>query len=244
MKNRLKNLSVQEKISGILITANLLILIVILLLFGGINHISGRIDVVYRDNLRLNELSSALLNVQDSMAAYLSAKTSDSLENFFRSEQDFSQLIQESEKQVSGTTFGYMEKSIYAMSETYLDLVDQAIEAKRGRNVEKYRLRYESATQVYDYVQTYIESLNQKRFEENSRNYSEVLERFRNFETVGTWLMMFVLVGNIFIIVKLTGTIISPLKQLAGFADQVSAGDFDVEIPLTESHDEIGVVTR
>lgn len=244
MQSRIQNLSVQGKITWILITANLLIFITILLLFGGINQISDRIDAVYRENLKLNELSSALLGVQDSMEAYLSARTSDSLEEFFRNEQIFSTMIQEQEKQVTGTTFGYMEKSIYAMSGTYVELVDQTIEAKRGRNVEKYRIRYENATQVYDYIQSHIESLNQKRFEENSKTYSVVLERFRAFETAGSWLMTFVLVGNIFLIVKLIGTIISPLKQLAGYADQVSAGNFDIEITPTESKDEIGVVTR
>lgn len=244
MQSRMQNLSVQGKITWILITANLLIFITILLLFGGINQISGRIDAVYRENLKLNELSSALLGVQDSMEEYLSARTSDSLEEFFRNEQIFSDMIREQEKQVTGTAFGYVEKSIYAMSGTYMELVDQTIEAKRGRNVEKYRVRYENATQVFGYIQSYIESLNQKRFEENSKTYSVVLERFRAFETAGTWLMTFVLVGNIFIIVKLIGTIISPLKQLAGYADQVSAGDFEIEITPTESKDEIGVVTR
>ncbi len=244
MQSRIQNLSVQGKITWILVTANLFIFITILLLFGGINQISDRIDAVYRENLKLNELSSALLGVQDSMEAYLSARTSDSLEEFFRNEQIFSTMIQEQEQQVTGTAFGYMEKSIYAMSGTYVELVDQTIEAKRGRNVEKYRIRYENATQVYDYIQSHIESLNQKRFEENSKTYSVVLERFRTFETAGSWLMTFVLVGNIFIIVKLIGTIISPLKQLAGYADQVSAGNFDIEITPTESKDEIGVVTR
>ena len=242
-KTKLNYLSVQGKISSILIISNVLIFVMILFLFGGINQISGRIDLVYRENLKLNELSATLLGVQDSMGAYLSAKTSDSLEEFFRNEQAFSDLIREPENQVTGTVFGYMEKSIYAMSEVYLELVDQTIEAKRGRNVEKYRIRYENATQVYDYIQTYIGSLNQQRFEENSRNYSVVLQRFRTFETAGTWMMMFVLVGNIFIIVQLTKTIISPLKQLAGFADQVSAGNFEIEIPPSDSTDEIGVVT-
>ncbi len=244
MQSRMQNLSVQGKITWILIASNLVIFITILLLFGGINQISGRIDAVYRENLKLNELSSALFGVQDSMEAYLSARTSDSLEEFFRNEQIFSDMIREQEKNVTGTTFGYMEKSIYAMASAYVELVDQTIEAKRGRNVEKYRIRYENATQVFGYIQSYIESLNQERFEENSKTYSVVLERFRAFETAGSWLMTFVLVGNIFIIVKLIGTIISPLKQLAGYADQVSAGNFEIEITPTESKDEIGVVTR
>ena len=41
------------------------------------------------------------------------------------------------------------------MSQEYLDVVGQTIEAKRGRNVEKYRVRYENATQMYGYIDTY-----------------------------------------------------------------------------------------
>ena len=84
MKNKFKNMSLQGKISGIYICANLLILIVVLVLFRSINTISGRIDLVYQENLQLSDLSQSLQQVQDSMMEYLSVKTNDSLEDFFR----------------------------------------------------------------------------------------------------------------------------------------------------------------
>ena len=243
MKNKLKNMSLQGKISGIYICANLLILIVVLVLFRSINTISGRIDLVYQENLQLSDLSQSLQQVQDSMMEYLSVKTNDSLEDFYRNEQHFSELLMNIEENRRKTSFGYMELSIHNMSQSYLEIVEQTIEAKRGRNVEKYRVRYENATQLYDYIQTYIESLNSERFKVNTSNYSLVLHYFRRFETIGMWLMLFVLAGNVVIIVRLTGTIISPLGKLASAANEVSQNHFDIELPEAINKDEIGVLT-
>ena len=81
-----KKLSLQEKMSCVFILANMLVFLVTLLLFTGINSMSREIDMVYEDNMHLNELSDALTSVQDSMTDYLNAKTSDSLEEFYRNE--------------------------------------------------------------------------------------------------------------------------------------------------------------
>ena len=181
MKINLRKLSLQGKMSSIYILANLLVFVVTLILLSGINSMSHDMDMVYQDNLHLNELSAALTDVQDSMTDYLNAKTSDSLEEFYRNEQTYSQMVLELNDDITGTSFGRMERSIKHMSEKYLDIVGQTIEAKRGRNVEKYRVRYESATQMYDYINTYIYSLNNEQFKNNSENYSELSKAFRSF---------------------------------------------------------------
>lgn len=242
--NRLRNRSLQVKISSIYIVTNLFMLCVNLALLAGVNNMSSQLDMVYQDNMHLNELSDALTLTQDNMTAYLNAKTSDSLENYYRSEQAFSEMVQELDGRVTGTSFGRMERNIKHMSEKYLEEVGQTIEAKRGRNVEKYRVRYESATQMYEYISTYISSLNSEQFKNNSTQYIELLRRFRLFETVSMIVMIAVMVSNVSIIISFTGTIIRPLKQLAGSADEIAKGNFDIELREPESEDEVGVVTR
>lgn len=243
MKINLRKLSLQGKMSSIYILANLLVFVVTLILLSGINSMSHDMDMVYQDNLHLNELSAALTDVQDSMTDYLNAKTSDSLEEFYRNEQTYSQMVLELNDDITGISFGRMERSIKHMSEKYLDIVGQTIEAKRGRNVEKYRVRYENATQMYDYINTYIYSLNNEQFKSNSENYSELSKAFRSFETVSMLVLFVVIVGNVGVIVRLTGTIISPLKNLAASANEVAKGNFDTELIDVQAEDEIGVVT-
>lgn len=250
MKSKLSNLlnsknwSLQGKIGGICVLTNIIVMIVNVFLLYGINNMSNEIEMVYRDNLNFNELSRALVDVQDSMTEYLTVKTSDSLENFYRSEQTYSSLVMEINDKVTNEAYDRMEFCIRNMSVQYLEMVNQTIEAKRGRNVEKYRVRYENATRLYDYIKTYIKSLNDEQFEANSQDYIELSGDFHIFETVSIWTLIAIMIGNIVLTIMLTGNIISPLKKLAGFANEVAAGNFEIETIDTKSNDEIGTVSR
>ena len=241
---KFQNLSLQVKISSIYILANLLIFIVNIGLLIGIHKMSGELDMVYQKNLFLNELEESLQTVQDNMTNYLSAKTSDSLENYYRSVQVYTQLLDELSDDITGVSTGRMEHNIKHMSEQYLEQVAQTIEAKRGRNVEKYRVRYENATKLYQYIDTYITSLNREQFTYNSKNYSEISKDFRLLEAVSILIMGVILVGNIIIIIQLTGAIISPLSDLAKYANEVGEGNLNIELLKVRTEDEIGVVTK
>ncbi|MCM1125895.1 MAG: histidine kinase [Lachnospiraceae bacterium] len=238
------NLPLQVKISSIYILTNLFVCLVNLLLILGINRMSGEMEMVYRDNLNLNELSESLDAVQSSMTDYLNAKTSDSLEEYYRNSQNYMTLVEVLDDEVNGVSYDRMKRNIKHMSGKYLEIADQTIEAKRGRNVEKYRARYESATQMYDYINTYIYSLNNQQFKNNSENYAKLSHAFRLFETVGFIVILLVIVTNVVIITKLVGAIISPLKALAKSADEVAKGNFEVELSDVQTQDEIGVVGR
>lgn len=240
---RLSTISLQVKISSIYIFTNLLVMVVNVVLLLGINNISNRLDMVYQDNLHLNELSDSLTVVQDNMTDYLSSKTSDSLENYYRSEQDYRVMLEDLNEEITGISFDRMERNIKHMSEDYLEEVGQTIEAKRGRNVEKYRVHYEKATQMYEYINTYISSLNMEKFRSNSEQYSALLQRFRQFEGTSLISMVLVMTSNVCIIISFVGTSIRPLKKLAGSADEVAKGNFDIELLPVESEDEVGVVT-
>ena len=243
MSSKPYNGSLQVKISGIYILSNLIVFIVNILLILGIHQMSTEMDLVYRDNLHLNELSAALDAVQNSMTDYLNAKTSDALEEYYRSEQDYQELADALENNVTGIAFDRMKRNIKNMSGEYLEAADQAIEAKRGRNVEKYRIGYENATVLYDYITTYINSLNNEQFKYNSEYYSELSSAFRLFESISIGIMFVVIIGNVIIIIKMVGTIINPLKLLSKRAGEVANGNFDIELLEIQSEDEIGVVT-
>jgi sensor histidine kinase YesM len=238
------NASLQWKISSIYIITNLLVMLVNAVLMVGINNMYNRLDMVYQDNLHLNELSDTLSEVQDNMTDYLSSRNTDSLEEYYRSEQNFQEMLSDLNGEITGLSFDRMERNIRNMSESYLTEVEQTIEAKRGRNVEKYRVHYEKAAKLYDYINTYISSLNMEQFKSNSERYSAFLRRFRLFETISVLSMVFVMASNVCIIISFVGTSIQPLKKLARSADEVAKGNFDIELRPVEAEDEVGIVTN
>ncbi|MBP5624264.1 MAG: sensor histidine kinase [Lachnospiraceae bacterium] len=107
-----------------------------------------------------------------------------------------------------------------------------------------YRQRYEEASDLYGYINTYINSLNNEQFKENSENYREMINAFRVFEMIGNVILFTVIISNAVLILRLTAAIIQPLKSLTGMASEVSNGNFDIEPLPVYSEDEIGVVTK
>lgn len=241
--SKMRDLPLQVKISSIYIFTNLLVVLVNLILIIGINTMSGRLDMVYQNNRHLNEFSDAINALQDAMTDYLNVKTSDSLENYYRNEQLCRNKAAELNEEVTGSAFDRMERNIRHMTEGYLDEVARTIEAKRGRNVEKYRLHYEDAARMYDYIDTYISNLNMAQFRSNSERYSELQQRFRLFEAVSVVAILLVMASNVVIIISFVGTVIKPLKKLSNQADEVAKGNFEIALLPVESQDEVGVVT-
>lgn len=240
---KLRDIPLQGKMSLIYICANLLVLVVNIILLLGINTMIKQMDMVYQKNRELNELSNQLEAVQESMTAYLSVKTSDSLSEYFRSVEQFNQTVSELSDEISDASLENLERNIKHLSENYLEMAAQTIEAKRGRNIEKYRTRYEKASSIYNYINTYIDSLNDEQFRISSQNYDELSLNFRVFEWMSVCIIISVAMLNVVLILILTGTIISPLKTLASLADEVAKGNFDIDLVKARSKDEIGIVT-
>ena len=69
-----------------------MMLVINMILYEQVNKTIRRMDTVYSSNVDLTDLSASLENVQQALYSYLSVKTSDSLENYYRCEQDYRYL--------------------------------------------------------------------------------------------------------------------------------------------------------
>ncbi|MBO7449356.1 MAG: histidine kinase [Clostridiales bacterium] len=229
--------------TSIYVLSSILILVVNISLLIGITTVSAKLQRTYEDNLYLNSMGDSLDKVQNSMTEYLKVKSSDSLEEYYLSVQEYKTMVDGLNENITDSSYDLMQRNIKNMSYDYLGIVSQSIDAKRGRNVEKYRAGYDNATEMYNYIKSYIESLNNRQFEDNSKNYSELSQSLRSMQNVSLIVMIAVIVTNAFMIINYTGRLIKPLKSLSESADRVAKGDFDIELPRAESRDEIGVVT-
>lgn len=236
-------LSIRTRMMLVCIITTSTILFINLFMYVNVNHMMNRLDEVYVSNISLNELADTLTRVQASMTDYLNTRTSDAMENYYRNEQDYSKLAARLNDQVYGNDLMIMEKNIRSMSEEYLELTGQTIDAKRGGNVEKVKARYEKATEMYGYISTYIYSLNNEQFRANSSSYQALSMSMHYLEGVNVVALVLVGVCNLVLIILLTGTITSPLQKLAGTADQVAKGNLDVELLPVTTADEVGVVS-
>ena len=94
------------------------------------------------------------------MYKYLEVKDSDSLTAYYKSEQEYRDLLDGLNRKVTDNPIQILEKNIRSMSESYLAITDETVQAKRGLNVEKYKSSYESALRLYKFINDDISILN------------------------------------------------------------------------------------
>jgi len=241
---RLRPQSVTGRLTLLLLAMLLAILLMNFLIFTQSRSMMHRIDEVFASNATIVDLSEKLGQVQVSVYEYLSTRSSSALENFYRYSQEYADSAAALGGEIADDEGLMLERNIRRMSENYLELADEAIQAKRGRNVEEYREKYDRSEEVRQYIGNSVYELNSLRFEQNSVNYRRLLEAFDRLEAFSLVLMAAVFGLTLVFAAMTIRAMISPLTELAGAADRVAAGDFDVQIPESESRDEVGIVTN
>ncbi|MDO5423146.1 MAG: histidine kinase [Eubacteriales bacterium] len=236
--------SMQMKLSGVMLLVLGFILCMNLFIFVQINSAVQRIDAVFSSNVTINELADTLDLVQNTVYEYLTTKSSQALENYYRYEQDYRELLSDLNNRNLDSEIKMLEKNIRNMSESYLEQTSYAILAKRGRNVERYKEAYEQETLLFQYINTYIYDLNNLQFRQNSANYQILLSSMNVLEHASILIMLVVFVVGIFIAMLLVRNMIRPLTALSTTAYEVAKGNLDVPLLPIVSEDEVGVVTH
>ena len=243
MRKKWMSMTLRQKLVALFAMTSCFIVLVNMFTYATISRMMGRVEDVYISNVNLNDLSNGLDALQLAMTAYLSTKSSDAMEDYYRKEQDYRELIDTLNRQPTDNEVLLTEKNIYGLSQSYLKLTGEIIQAKRGRNVEKYAALYSDAKELYGEINTSIYSLNNQQFKNNSVTYRALVESLRYMELITIIVLVLVLVGNASLIVMSTRSITEPLKLLADAADEVAKGNFEIaQLPVGQL-DEVGIVT-
>ncbi len=244
MKSTVKNGSIRLRLVFVFVFTSAVVLLVNMYMYVNINKTMNTIDEIYISNVELNELLDGITDVQDYVYEYLNTKTSDALENYYRSEQNYRNLIDDLNGDITDNEMILMQKNIKNMSQDYLLKADEAVNAKRGRNIEKYKVNYENSVTMFKYISTYINNLNNEQFKYNSNNYELLLISLNYLEGISTMVLLVITLFNVIIIIVLTRSITDPLMNLTRAANEVAAGNIEVDLVEVESSDEVGIVTK
>ena len=244
VRRKWNNASVRLKMLIAFIIPVVLILAVNIYMYISINTMIARVDEIYVVNVSLNELSEDLTFLQNSMREYLESKSTGALNDYYRAEQDYRNGISSLDLKNSGTAVYAMQENIIHQSENYLQLAQETITAKRGRNVEKYKASYEETVDMYSDLQACIYALNNKQFKKNTSDYSILLSSLRSMEMVTILILFFIGIVNVIVVFLVTKSMTLPLIDLSQAANEVAGGNFDVSVTATDGGDEISVVSR
>lgn len=215
-----------------------------MLFYVRINNSMQEMDDVYASNAQITELGQVFEDVQDSMYQYLKVKSSQALMDYYQNEAKYRQELEKLNDQNIEDSVKLLEKKIRKMSESYLSCTAGTVAAKRGRNVEKYKLKYDESLELYSYIQSSMDELNKQLFKENSQTYGALRAVMKYLEISNTVIMLLGVVCGMILLIMATRGMFRPLTNMAETAQLVGQGNFNVKMPPTDAKDELGVVTR
>lgn len=215
-----------------------------MLFYVRINNSMQKMDNVYASNAELTELSQVFEKVQDNMYKYLKVKNSQTLLDYYQNEAKYRNELEKLNEDNINDPVKLLERNIRKMSETYLDCTAETVAAKRGRNVEQYKRKYDDATKLYRYIQSSIDELNNLMFQENSSTYAVLRAVMRYLEISNSVIMIIIVAGGMLLLIQATRNMLVPLSNMAETAQLVGQGNFHVKMHDTDAQDELGTVTR
>ncbi|MCQ2536207.1 MAG: sensor histidine kinase [Lachnospiraceae bacterium] len=244
VRTKWNNTSVKNKILISFMIPIIFIIATNVFMYLSTNEMMKRVNQIYVTNVTLNDLSENLSLLQGATRTYLENKSTVALNDYYGYEQDYRNLLEKLDSNGVDNKTRAMQENIVHQSECYLSLTENAITAKRGRNIVKYKESYERSEVLFQDIQNCIYSLNSDKFRTNTVRYGALLTSLKQLEIAAMIILVFIGLVNIVVVTFVTGNMIKPLTELSQAADEVANGNFDVDIKEYESEDEIGVVSK
>lgn len=240
----MKRASISTKMIVLLIFTSVMTLLINVMMFLNINQVLVQIEQVYATNVQLNKMTEELDKVHSEMLEYLKTRDSGVLQEYYISQQNLSEQLAMVQEETMDRQTSVLKNNIYYLGKNYLKISEEAVKAKRGRDVNTYGERYEDAGKMKEYLNGYISSLNNIQFQGNSNNYLLLQNSLYYMEVVGTIMFFVVVLCDTIMVVMMTRRLTKPLKILSGRAKEVTAGDLSVDIPVFRTGDEVESLSK
>ena len=179
------------------------------------------------------------------MYDYLTVKSSDTLEDYYRYEENYRKLLEKLNEQVMEDPVKLLETQQYGICQKPIWLIRQRqYRQSVGGMWRSIRTSYGEALQVYHYLNTYIGELNGQQFLNNSSSYQALQSAIWYLEIVSSVLLIMVMGICMLMLYLMVKSVSAPLTRLAATVKLVGQANFNVKMPSTDAGDEVGVLTR
>lgn len=236
-------ISIRNKLLVIFMIPTIMLLSINAYINAEINTMIDDISGIYASNTMLNELQISLTQVHHYLETFLDTRDTEAIEGYLRNQQEFSNRLEQLNGRLLDDDSMITQKNIHSISEEYIRTADRAVEAKRGRNVVKYKEYYDDADRLFSYINSYIYSLNSRQLQCNSHNYEALFTSLKYSETANLTILCMTSALVTLLVFLLTRGITDPLQRLAEAAEQVANGSLVAEVSGPVANDEVGIVT-
>jgi sensor histidine kinase YesM len=206
-------------------------------------ELARSVDVLFRNNLRMQNLGHDLSLTEESLAAYLRTKSSDALKEYIMHSTRLAEGARGLNREIRAEESLLLQRDLAALVERYLGDTEASVKAKRGRDVQAYADFYESSERTATLVRYIISRIEDIFMADSLRAYSAFNSRIPLVLTLNALLVLAAALTGFMLLVRFSFRLTDPLSRLAQAARAVGRGEHLTDLSLPMTDDEIGTMT-
>jgi sensor histidine kinase YesM len=202
------------------------------------------VEVLFRNNLALEELQGTLDRTEASFSEYLRTKSSDSLKEFIKASTRLTDQSRNLNRDIVSDEILLLQRDLTRAFDTYLGVAEAGIQAKRGRDIPGYAERFETAGRHAAAARILIGDLKARFLSQSLQAFSLYRNLIPGVLLSNAGLVLAATLLGFTLLLGYSRNLTEPLTRLAEAASAVGRGEYLTSIPLLESQDEIGTLAQ
>ncbi len=199
------------------------------------------VDEQFQTERYFHGLQQDIINLQDPFRTYLSTRSSTALAALLIKEQNLRGIIPESFT-TSQDPVELKKREVFYLLNSYLDLIEKAIEQKRGRAISEYTQLYETTESLNTYIVKQIDEISLYGLRVQLSGYDRIITISRQLQFWNLLVILFAFVWDIFWMMSSLKKVTYPMHRLSLMAGELAVGNFDVEDIHAKSVSEVSRV--
>ena len=195
----------------------------------------------FRTERAFQELQIEVVAVRTPFLNYLSSRSSQALSDLLAEEQVLRNMLPQ-EFPVADDYGTLARREIYSLLESYLDLIQEAINLKRARAIEEYTSLYEEMAVLSDHIVERIDRISLSGLRGELARYEEIIQTSRELLFWNLSIILLAFVGAMLWITISINRVTEPMNRLAWMAGELSGGNFDIDDIQVNAVREVGTV--
>lgn len=206
------------------------------------SELARSVDILFSNNLRMQNLVRDLNRTQESLAGYLRTKSSDSLKDYIMYSTRLTEGARGLNHEIRAEESLLLQRDLATLVERYLSDAEGSVKAKRGRDVQAYADYYDSSERTATLVRYLISRIEDIYMADSLTAYSAFNSRIPLVLTFNAVLVLAAALTGLMLLVRFSYRLTDPLSRLAQAARAVGRGEHLTDLSLPMSDDEIGTM--
>jgi two-component system sensor histidine kinase YesM len=204
------------------------------------SQLARSVEILFRNNLLMEELSKALDRTEASLTGYLTSKSSDALKDYIKYSTRLAEEARKLNRGIRANESLLLQRDLAGLIDSYLEDTEATVTAKRGRDVKGYTERFESAERAARLTRFLIARIEAIFLSDSLVAFSGYNSRISGVVASNAALVLAAAFLGLMLLVRYSYKLTGPLSRLAEAARAVGRGEYDHELPPLQAVDEIG----